>query len=177
MHFKHTYLYLKQHATTGKFYFGKTTKLENILTYSGSGTHWKRHLKKHGNDVLTLWFCLFTDEKSLVETASILSTTQNIVESDDFLNLIPENGLDGGAASGKLKRKQRAKEIRPRHRSSEHNKAISMNNGSKIKCSCLVCKRTISAPHLSLHFKNSHADFLFPDVRTKECPGFSLRIL
>ena len=93
--FKPTYLYIKQHAVTGKLYFGKTTK-SNPETYLGSGKHWKSHIKVHGNQfVITRWFCLFIDQESCTEFALNFSKQQNIVESSNWLNLKPENGLDG----------------------------------------------------------------------------------
>ena len=92
-----TYLYLKQHATTGKLYFGKTT--QNPEIYNGSGLYWKRHINKHGEHIDTLWYCLFFEEKDLVETALLLSDTMNIVESTGFANMKPENGLDGAVAN------------------------------------------------------------------------------
>lgn len=58
--FKPTFVYLKQHTITKKLYFGKTTK-ENVETYMGSGVHWGAHIRKHGNFVETVWYCLFTD--------------------------------------------------------------------------------------------------------------------
>ena len=49
-----TYLYIKQHALTGKLYFGKT--VQNPEVYKGSGTHWTNHIKKHGKEhIKTLW--------------------------------------------------------------------------------------------------------------------------
>ena len=96
--FKPTFLYIKQHTITGKLYFGKTTR--NPEKYKGSGLHWKRHYLKHGKDnIITLWYCLYTDKNSLIESATSFSKLWNIVESDDWLNLIEENGLDG-APSG-----------------------------------------------------------------------------
>lgn len=92
--FKPTFLYIKQHSITGLLYFGKTTK-KNVEKYSGSGVHWKKHLKKHGNDTVTLWYCLFTDQESCVEFATMFSKSHNIVESPEWANLIEENGLDG----------------------------------------------------------------------------------
>ena len=58
---KPTYLYIKQHKITKLKYFGKTTKDPN--KYLGSGKHWIRHIKKHGLEIDTIWYQLFTDEK------------------------------------------------------------------------------------------------------------------
>lgn len=98
--FKPTFLYIKQHSGTGKLYFGKTTR-KNIEKYTGSGKHWTRHINFHGKDkVVTLWFCLFTDVTLLVDTALSMSNIMSITESDEWLNLKPENGLDGGSSKG-----------------------------------------------------------------------------
>jgi len=92
---KETYLYIKQHKITGLKYFGKTTK--NPLLYLGSGKHWKRHIKKHGEkNVETVWYQLFTNKDELLEYALNFSKENNIVDSKEWANLKEENGLDGG---------------------------------------------------------------------------------
>jgi len=96
--FSPTFLYIKQHKITGKLYFGKTIK--DPESYAGSGKHWLSHIKKHGKDqVETLWYCLYTNEKLIKEAAISFSKLWNIVESDDWLNLIEEDGLSGGDTS------------------------------------------------------------------------------
>lgn len=92
---KPTCLYIKQHKITGLMYFGKTTK-SDVVKYKGSGKYWIRHLNKHGYNVETLWISeLFLDEALLIEFAEFFSETFNIVESDKWANIKPENGLDG----------------------------------------------------------------------------------
>lgn len=95
---KPTFLYIKQHKITRLKYFGKTTK--DPLRYFGSGKHWKRHLKKHGKYVDTVWFRLFTNETELTEYALKFSKQNNIVDSEEWANLKEENGLDGGFDKG-----------------------------------------------------------------------------
>jgi hypothetical protein len=90
---KITYLYAKQHNVTGFRYFGKTTK--DPYKYCGSGLHWKRHLKKHGNDVTTTWVMAYTDKETLVKEALFFSAVYDIVISNEWANAKPENGLDG----------------------------------------------------------------------------------
>lgn len=93
--FKPTYLYIKQHILTGKLYFGKT--ISNPDKYLGSGTVWKRHIQKHGKEfVVTLWSELFVDKNELIVFAQYFSESLNIVKSTSWLNLKPENGIDGG---------------------------------------------------------------------------------
>jgi hypothetical protein len=88
------YLYIKTHQTTSLKYFGKTTR--DPYTYKGSGTYWKSHLKKHGNNVDTELLGFFNEEE--VESVALkFSKDNNIVESKEWANLIEENGLDGGA--------------------------------------------------------------------------------
>jgi hypothetical protein len=97
--FQPTYLYVKQHKLTKKLYFGKTTR-NDPERYLGSGLHWRRHLKVHGKQhVVTLWTSLFTIESECTEFAVAFSEVFDIVESDQWLNLIVENGI-GGKAQG-----------------------------------------------------------------------------
>lgn len=87
-------LYIKIHNVTGLKYFGKTTK-SNPEKYMGSGKHWKRHLKKHGYDVTTIVIGKFSDSLECQEFAINFSKEHNIVESNEWANLIIENGMDG----------------------------------------------------------------------------------
>jgi hypothetical protein len=92
-----TYLYIKHHSVTGKLYFGKTTKMDPIK-YSGSGKHWKRHIKLHGIDyVETLWYCLFYEEEIIREFAIMCSKQWNIIKGDRWLNIVIEDGINGGS--------------------------------------------------------------------------------
>lgn len=94
-----TYLYIKQHTKTGKLYFGKTAS--NPETYKGSGKHWKSHIKLHGKEyVVTLWYHLYDNPFDLVADALSMSKAFNIIESESWLNLKDENGLDGGSSGG-----------------------------------------------------------------------------
>jgi len=95
---KPTWLYIKQHTVTGLKYFGKTTR--NPEKYNGSGKRWVNHLAVHGSTVKTIWSQLFTSKTELVEFALNFSKEHNIVESSEWANLMPENGLDGGSPKG-----------------------------------------------------------------------------
>lgn len=79
-------------------YFGKT--IQNPEIYKGSGSHWRNHINYHGsNDIDTLWYCLFYDQDLCMEFALTFSRLNNIVESEEWLNVIEENGL-GGSVRG-----------------------------------------------------------------------------
>ncbi len=88
------YLYIKQHQITKLLYFGKTVN-KNPEIYKGSGLHWLRHLKKHGNFIDTLGVWEFEDQEECTEFALKFSEENDIVNSDKWANLIYENGLDG----------------------------------------------------------------------------------
>lgn len=112
--FKPTYLYIKQHSITRKLYLGKTQSLK-IEGYTGSGTRWKNHIKYYGKEhIETLWYCLFYDEESIKEFALMCSEQWNIVKSEDWLNLIPENGVNssGAGMTGKHHSKETKEKLR-----------------------------------------------------------------
>jgi len=97
--FKPTFLYVKTHNITGFKYFGKTIK-ENVQKYRGSGTHWLRHIRKHGYDVTTEIIGYYIDKDECVAAALKFSIENDIINSLVWANLINENGLDGGGAGG-----------------------------------------------------------------------------
>ena len=87
-------LYIKELA--GVKYFGKTS--QDPYKYTGSGTIWKDRIKKYGKeDIITLWVSeVFTDPQSIHDYALAFSKENMIVESPDWANLRPENGIAGG---------------------------------------------------------------------------------
>ena len=90
-----TYLYIKQHSTTGLKYFGKTC--QDPYKYKGSGRHWMRHFGKHGPEYIkTIWVSEpFTDAEDISEFAIFFSEEFDIIASKDWANMTVENGLDG----------------------------------------------------------------------------------
>ena len=88
-------LYLKTHNVTKKKYLGQTTR--DPFVYKGSGTHWTRHLEKHGNDVTTEILFESTDKELFEATAKSYSKKLDVVNSSEFLNLVEEHGGSLGA--------------------------------------------------------------------------------
>ena len=88
------YLYVKTHRVTGLKYFGKTEQTDPYK-YRGSGKHWCRHIRQHGNDVETKIVGVFEDALEATKFALNFSRENNIVESKEWANLVPENVLDG----------------------------------------------------------------------------------
>jgi hypothetical protein len=100
------YLYVKTHNVTGLKYLGKTVK--DPFNYKGSGTYWRRHLIKHGNDVTTE-ILLETDDTNALKQAGIYFSKQwDIVNSDAWANIVEEQG-DGGDTSKSYKHIQAMK--------------------------------------------------------------------
>jgi phage gpG-like protein len=87
------YLYLKTHNQTGLKYLGKTVK--DPFEYKGSGKYWLRHIKKYGYDVTTEILFQTEDEKLFKKVSLEYSNKLNIVESNEYANIVPEQG-DGG---------------------------------------------------------------------------------
>lgn len=120
MVFKPTYLYIKQHSKTGKLYFGKTTK-SDPLSYLGSGKHWTRHIKTHGKEhVVTLWYQLYCNPFDIVADALSMSKSFDIVNSDSWLNLIPETGLAGSIQYNNTSNKYKPQNTKGVSKSKEH---------------------------------------------------------
>lgn len=92
--FSPTWLMIKRHTTTGLMYFCKTVKM-NPYKYNGSGKRWTNHLQVHGKHVDTIWCEKFNDLESLQEFALFFSEFNNIVVSDEWANIIPEDGVTG----------------------------------------------------------------------------------
>jgi len=119
--FKPTWLYLKQHNVTRLKYFGKT--IRDPETYPGSGLRWSRHLRKHGDDVKTVWKQLFHSKQEIVEFAINYSIENDIVNSAEYANLMIENGINGGDTGITDAGRQRLRErVLPPHTDATKNK-------------------------------------------------------
>jgi hypothetical protein len=94
--FKPTYLYIKTHNITGLKYFGKT--IGDPYKYKGSGTRWLNHLSVHGNKVTTEILGYYEVLEECINAALDFSERYKIVESEDWANLVIEDGIDGFTA-------------------------------------------------------------------------------
>lgn len=170
-----TYLYIKQHTITGKLYFGKTTSTESgMLKYKGSGTRWNRHINAHGKEhVITLWYQLYDNIFDLVADALSMSKSFDVVVNESWMNLRPENGLDGTTSESITQRnieysksgkhpwsKENISEAHKRKLSEKkkgNKNALGMHHTKESKLGCAkggiaqrgVKKKTIVCPHCS----------------------------
>jgi hypothetical protein len=93
------YLYLKTHNKTGLKYLGKTIAADPHA-YSGSGTIWLRHLEKHGYDYTTQILLATEDKNEIAKTGIYYSELWDIVNSNEFANLMIEQGQGGAWNKG-----------------------------------------------------------------------------
>lgn len=93
--FQPTRLYIKELA--GVKYFGKTSK-DDVVGYNGSGKIWKDRIEKYGRkNIKTIWVSeWFVDPHYIQQFALMFSEINQIVESKEWANYIPEDGLSGG---------------------------------------------------------------------------------
>jgi hypothetical protein len=93
---------IKTHNLTGKKYLCKklTTTDKKAIKYCGSGLIWKPHLKEHGFDFTTeiLYKCPESETATFSKISLEYSIKFNIVQSDDWMNMIEEIG-QGGSTS------------------------------------------------------------------------------
>lgn len=73
----------------------RTDDERNCYTYSGSGTYWRKHLKKHGKSIETKILFKTKDKELFNLVAEEYSNKFNVAESKEFANLTEEKG-DGG---------------------------------------------------------------------------------
>lgn len=91
-------LMVKTHLLTGLKYLCYTTKDgEEYDRYPGSGTYWHKHLKEHGKYISTDLIFETDDHIEFKDFALNKSEELNIVISDEWANLIPEDGNLGYA--------------------------------------------------------------------------------
>lgn len=100
------YLYVKTHNKTGLKYLGKTTK--DPFAYYGSGIYWCNHLSKHGKDISTDIIYQSESEEDIKEMGIHYSELWDVVESEEWANMKPEDGAGGSYWNKKNKHKHPA---------------------------------------------------------------------
>jgi hypothetical protein len=93
--FAPTALLVMEHNITGLKYFCKSSRLDELKYYLGSGVYWKRHRKTHGNDVSVGVLGVYFDEARCLAAAKDFSELHDVSKNPEWANLIAENGLDG----------------------------------------------------------------------------------
>jgi len=98
---QYTTIFIATHKTTNLKYLAKTTQYHTHLEleekYHGSGKRWTNHLNKHGKDVRIEIIGTFKTSE-VRKYAVAVSYANNVVISNDWANLMIEDGLSGGNA-------------------------------------------------------------------------------
>lgn len=98
--FKPTALLVMEHNITGLKYFCKTTVLDRVYRYKGSGIAWTKHLREHGFDVNVGVLGFYVEEKRCLDAAKKFSIENNIVDNNEWANLVIETGKNGASMEG-----------------------------------------------------------------------------
>lgn len=88
------FLMIKTHNTTGLKYLCQTRR-KDPFKYLGSGVYWRKHLKKHGEDITTEVVGVYETQQELSVAGVKLSEEYGVVRSDNWANLVPEEGTGG----------------------------------------------------------------------------------
>ena len=102
------YLYVKTHNITNLKYLGHTTK-KDPHSYLGSGIYWRRHLKKYGSVYTTEILQECSNNEEVKIWGLYYSHLWNVVESDEWANLVEEQGV--GTVMSESTRKRRSHEL------------------------------------------------------------------
>ena len=95
-------LMIKTHNKTGLKYLCYTQSSGSLYEkYKGSGHIWKKHLKKHGDDITTDLIYETDDYDDFKRVAIEKSHEYNIVESNEWANLRLEEGTGGDTVSNR----------------------------------------------------------------------------
>lgn len=86
-------LMIKTHNKTNLKYLCITKRIDWI-NYTGSGSQWIKHLKKHGFDFSTELIFQSEDYEEFLGVCLITSEKLNVALSNEFANIIPETGYE-----------------------------------------------------------------------------------
>jgi hypothetical protein len=86
-------LMIKTHSVTGLKYLCITNR-KNWESYTGSGTYWNRHLKKHGYSFSTELLFETADYDVFLNECFYYSLKFNVVLNDEFANIVPETAYE-----------------------------------------------------------------------------------
>ena len=98
--FAPTALLVMEHKVTGLKYFCKTTLVNRVHRYKGSGIAWLKHLREHGFNVNVGVLGFYVEEKRCLDAAKKFSVENNIVQSQEWANLVEETGKNGASMKG-----------------------------------------------------------------------------
>lgn len=97
------HLMIKEAVGLGIRYLCKCGDYTDPMTYKGSGTYWRRILKKHNPEIKTTIIGYYETKEALREAGEYYSNKFNVVGDKSWANLIPEIGDGGSTTPGKVR--------------------------------------------------------------------------
>jgi hypothetical protein len=98
---------VKKAYPSGLLYLCQTSTKDPYL-YKGSGKRWLNHVVKHKSRIVTCVLGTYDTQAELREAGIYFSRLYNVVESDEWANLMEENGTGGNpGCNGELWKKQK----------------------------------------------------------------------
>jgi hypothetical protein len=88
-------LMIKEHDDTHLKYLCITKRKEKWKEYTGSGVHWRNHLRAHGKKFQTTLVYETEDSEVFDTVCQFYSTLWDVADSNEWANLIPELGYVG----------------------------------------------------------------------------------
>ena len=97
------YLLIKEHVDTGLKYLCKhvASSFSDCENYKGSGTYWKRHLRKYGNNAKTTCLFVTEDKDEFRKISKEYSLKYDVINSKKWANLCDEEGQGGNTVIDK----------------------------------------------------------------------------
>lgn len=111
------YLMIKKHVVTGLMYLCKTASKKAQTDplypyqYKGSGIRWRRHLKKHGDCIITCVIGVYETVDELVRWGKYYSDVFEVVSSPNWANLTEEKGDGGLIGDGQLGKRWKCSDL------------------------------------------------------------------
>ena len=136
-------LYVKTHTLTGLKYLGFTAKAD-AHKYTGSGFHWKAHLRVHGKEYTTEILLETTDLQVIREQGAYYSQLWDIVKSPYWANEKPETG-PGVIPTPEMVAKQLETKRRNGTLNSNTPERIARAKETRIKNNTLMSNPTVAA--------------------------------
>jgi len=97
------YLLVKKAESLGISYLCKLDDRRDPIKYRGSGKLWNRYLKKHNPELTTEILGHYETKQELQIAGLFYSNLWNVVESNEWANLIPEVGDGGPTIAGRVR--------------------------------------------------------------------------
>lgn len=106
---------IKKCMNTGLKYLCKTSGKKNPYLYTGSGIRWLNHIKKYQSYIITCIIGEYETKEELKQAGLYYSKLFNVVEDNNWANLVEEKGDGGLIGKGQLGKTWKIKDTTKMH--------------------------------------------------------------